>query len=257
MTLRRLVVALVVSSLAGGCAVVAESPAPRTAPDVVEGRPGAPQGAFADAEEVRDETPEAVSLAAAADARRVPAFGWPRAPRPLEVFRNPNEYGYPVVFLVKRTRGDWLEVYLPIRPNGSTGWVRARDVALTENPFRILVDVSSNRLTVRRGERVVMRERVAVGTSGTPTPTGLFYTRMEVRTDDRRGVYGPYIQVLSAYSEVHFTFNGGNGEVGIHGTNDPSLLGQDVSNGCIRMDNRAITRLTRLAPVGTPVEIRP
>ncbi|HWC31712.1 MAG TPA: L,D-transpeptidase [Actinomycetota bacterium] len=256
MSIRRVVLALAVSSLAS-CAAVEDAPVARSVPELARERSVVVERAATVAPRPLVETEsDEMALTAAVDARRIGAFRRPHAPRPFEVFRNPNEYGYPVVFLVKRTRGDWLEVYLPIRPNGATGWVRARHVTLSENPFRIEVDLSENRLLLRRAERVVMRERVAVGTGGTPPPTGLFYTRMEHRTGDPGGVYGPFIQVLSAYSEVHFTFNGGNGEVGIHGTNDPSLLGQDVSNGCIRMNNRAITRLTRLSPVGTPVRIR-
>ncbi len=255
MRVLRVVVALAVAALAAGCVVVDEMPVARTVPDVVETAAEASPRPVVRVGPVGGPR-EDVSLAVHVAGRRIAAFRWPRAPRPFEVFRDPNEYGYPVVFLVKRVRGEWLEVYLPIRPNGATGWVRASEVTFVENPFRIEVDLSENRLLLRRGDRVVMRERVAVGTGGTPTPTGLFYTRIEHRTGERNGVYGPYILMLSAYSEVHFTFGGGNGEVGIHGTNTPSLLGQDVSNGCIRMTNAGITRLARVAPVGTPVRIR-
>ena len=194
-------------------------------------------------------------LVADAVAPRIPAFRRPRAARPFAVFTNPNEYGHRSVFLVKQRRGRWLEVYLPIRPNGTTGWIRVGGVRLRENPFRIAIDLSRNRLTLQRGERQLMGVRVAAGTGGTPTPTGLFYTTMLERTGDPGGAYGPFIHVLSAYSEVLFSFGGGEGQVGIHGTNDPSAIGSDVSHGCIRMKNADISRLTRLAPVGTPVRI--
>jgi len=196
------------------------------------------------------------SVSATAVVPRVRAFRRPGAARPFALFRNPNEYGQRSVFLVKELTDRWLHVYLPMRPNGATGWIPSRGVALSENPFRVSVDLGSNRLTLRKGERLMMRERVAAGTGGTPTPTGSFYTTMEVRTGDPVGAHGPYIQVLSAYSEVLFSFGGGDGKVGIHGTNAPSLVGSDVSHGCIRMRNPAITRLTRLIPAGTPVHIR-
>jgi hypothetical protein len=41
---------------------------------------------------------------------------------------NPNENGGPLVFLVEQRQSDWLEVLLPVRPNGSTGWIREADV---------------------------------------------------------------------------------------------------------------------------------
>ena len=53
------------------------------------------------------------------------------------------------------------------------------------------------------------------------------------------------------------TFNGGDGEIGIHGNNDASVLGSDVTHGCIRMDNDAITELTKVIRLGTPVDVVP
>ena len=49
---------------------------------------------------------------------------------------------------------------------------------------------------------------------------------------------------------------GGAGQVGIHGTNDPSSIGQDVSHGCIRVPNEVISQLNELLPLGTPVVVR-
>jgi lipoprotein-anchoring transpeptidase ErfK/SrfK len=68
-------------------------------------------------------------------------------------------------------------------------------------------------------------------------------------------VYGPYAYGLSGHSEVLDTFNGGDAELGIHGNNEASVLGKDVSHGCIRMSNDKITRLAGLLPLGTPVQI--
>jgi lipoprotein-anchoring transpeptidase ErfK/SrfK len=71
-------------------------------------------------------------------------------------------------------------------------------------------------------------------------------------------VYGPYAYPLSGHSEVLTRFNGGDGELGIHGNNDASVLGQSVTAGCIgciRMTNDGITRLASILPLGTPVEI--
>jgi lipoprotein-anchoring transpeptidase ErfK/SrfK len=50
--------------------------------------------------------------------------------------------------------------------------------------------------------------------------------------------------------------DGGTGVLGLHGTGDPSSLGTDVSNGCIRMSNSGITKLAQVLPIGTPVEIK-
>jgi lipoprotein-anchoring transpeptidase ErfK/SrfK len=197
------------------------------------------------------------SISADADAPRIRVFRQPAKEKPFTVLNNPNDWGARPSFLVKRVRGAWYEIYLPMRPNGATGWIRARDVSVRLNPYRIEIDLSRNRLTVLDSGQKIMGEPVAAGTGGTPTPTGLFYTTILVKPLDPGGAYGPFAYGLSAYSEVLFTFAGGDGQVAIHGTNDPSSIGNDVSHGCIRMNNAAITKMSKFLPLGTPVDIRP
>ena len=196
------------------------------------------------------------SLVANAKSHRIPAFRHPEAEKPIAVFHYPDEHGARPVFLVDRARDRWLQVYLPMRPNGVEGWIRERDVSTYANPYRIEVDLGSNRLRVFEDGKVLMKEIVAVGTGGTPTPQGLFFTTMLVEFPTAAGAYGPYAFGLSAYSEVLFTFAGGDGQVAIHGTDAPYLLGQDVSHGCIRMRNPAIRRMANFLPLGTPVRIK-
>jgi lipoprotein-anchoring transpeptidase ErfK/SrfK len=197
------------------------------------------------------------SISADADAPLIRAFRQPGKGKPFTTLRNPDHWGSRPSFLVKKIRDDWYQVYLPMRPNGVTGWVRARDVTIRVNPYKVEIDLSRNRLTVLESGEQIMSEPVAAGTGGTPTPTGLFYTTILVKPQDPGGAYGPFAYGLSAYSEVLFTFAGGNGQVAIHGTNDPSSIGNDVSHGCVRMNNAAITQMAKFLPLGTPVEIHP
>lgn len=163
--------------------------------------------------------------------------------------------GAPLVVLVLDRQGDWLRVSLPVRPNGSTGWVRADDVTLSEHDYRIEVSLSGHRLRVFEGGRVVMDEPAAVGKPATPTPTGRFYTLDLLKPPNPGGDYGPFAYVLSAFSDTLTDFAGGTGEVGIHGTNQPSSLGKDASHGCIRVSNAAVTAMAELLPLGVPVDI--
>jgi len=96
---------------------------------------------------------------------------------------------------------------------------------------------------------------VAIGKESTPTPIGDFYLRVLIKAPDPTTVYGPYAYGLSSHSDVLPDFNGGEAQVGIHGNNDASVLGEDVSSGCIRMDNEKITRLASILPLGTPVDV--
>ena len=102
------------------------------------------------------------------------------------------------------------------------------------------------------GDEIVVQEPVAIGTSS-PTPTGMYYLHDAVKTPNPGGAYGPFVFGLAAHSNVYEKFGGGDGMVGIHGTNQPGLIGRSVSHGCIRMYNAWITKLVNLMPVGTPL----
>jgi lipoprotein-anchoring transpeptidase ErfK/SrfK len=181
---------------------------------------------------------------------------------PSHEFENPwfvnGDSRYPVqtVFLVEEQRGEWLKVLLPIRPNGSSGWIKATDVNLAPNPFRIEVDLSDHKLEVYNGDKLFLEDTVAIGAPETPTPIGRFYIRVLLQPPDQNTVYGAYAYGLSSHSETLNEFNGGDAEVGIHGNNDTSALGKSVSHGCIRMDNAKITQLAKTLMLGTPVNVR-
>jgi lipoprotein-anchoring transpeptidase ErfK/SrfK len=174
---------------------------------------------------------------------------------PYTRLSNPNEDGAPRVFLVTQRQGEWLQVLLPVRPNGTRGWIRAADVGLSQHDYRVRIELSGHRITVWRGAQVVDQEPIGVGRGNTPTPGGDYYITELLEQPNPNGPYGPYAYGLSGYSEVLKTFAGADGVIGLHGTNDPSGLGHDVSHGCIRMSNAGITKLAHMLPLGTPVTI--
>lgn len=157
--------------------------------------------------------------------------------------------------MVKSRRDDWLEVLLPVRPNGSKGWIRASEVSLSENDYRIRIELGGHRITVWKGSQIIVEEPIGVGRANTPTPGGEYYITELLAQPNPNGPYGPYAYGLSGYSDVLRTFAGADGVIGLHGTNDPAGLGHDVSHGCIRMSNAGISRLARELPLGTPVVI--
>jgi L,D-transpeptidase catalytic domain len=151
--------------------------------------------------------------------------------------------------------GDWWKVLLPVRPNGTVGWVRKVQCRPELTTQRIVVDLSTNTLTYSIDGAVVLTETVATGTSGTPTPTGLFFVKSIAPQANPNGALGPVVLVTSGYSTALRSFAGGAGAVGIHGTSAPGKLGQNVSHGCIRVRNDAIAKIAGGAPVGVPIEI--
>ncbi|GAC1517953.1 MAG: hypothetical protein NVS1B12_07680 [Acidimicrobiales bacterium] len=199
--------------------------------------------------------PAPVALVAQATVADVAVYGQPGDATPAQHLANPRPLGGPLVLLVTDRKPGWVQALLPVRPNGSRGWVREPDVTISEHGYRIVVELGAHRLTVFRGYDTIAVDPIGVGTGATPTPGGLYYTVDFVKLDDPSGPYGAYAYGLSGFSEVLKSFGGGPGQLAIHGTNEPDKLGSDVSHGCIRMSNAAITKLAGFLPLGVPVQV--
>lgn len=97
-------------------------------------------------------------------------------------------------------------------------------------------------MAVRRHGRLVRRFRAVVGAPSTPTPRGRFFVEEAVALAAQVG--GPYALATSARSDVLQEFDGGPGQIALHGTNElAGALGHASSHGCIRLGTRAITWL--------------
>lgn len=166
----------------------------------------------------------------------------------------PTEFGGPRTFLVLSETEDWVEVKVPVRPNGSTGWVRKSDVSFTLSTMRIEVDVSDRTVVILDGDTPVFETVGAVGRDAYPTPVGEWFLRDAIAWDPN-SVYGPWVLALSAFSEQIDEINGGQAVVALHGTSQPDKLGSAVSLGCVRLSNDDITTVASLVPVGSPVII--
>jgi lipoprotein-anchoring transpeptidase ErfK/SrfK len=172
------------------------------------------------------------------------------------VLTNPTAAHASLTLLVKQRGAGWVQTYLPGRPNGSLGWVRTGAVRLLKDPWAVVIQLRSHRLVVSRADQVIRTFPIAVGKPSTPTPAGDFFITELLKQPDPGGAYGPYAFGTSAYSDVLMHFgNGGNGQIGIHGTDQPWVIGTSASHGCIRLYNRDIVWLSQHIPIGTPVRI--
>jgi lipoprotein-anchoring transpeptidase ErfK/SrfK len=150
----------------------------------------------------------------------------------------------------------WHEIVLPTRPNGARAWVPADSVGIARTPKRVFIDLGARSLRVEDGGREVFRTEVAIGESANPTPVGATYITELIESINPGGTYGPYAFGLALHSDTLTEFAGGPGQVGFHGTNQPQLIGDRVSNGCIRLTNDDIRRVVDLQlPLGAPVFI--
>lgn len=188
----------------------------------------------------------------------IPVYAAPDdATEPVDVLTQLTEYLLPRTLLAFDRAGDWAHVYLPTRPNSSTGWVRSSDVRIAADPveWSVKVDLAAYKVTVLRNGVVDYEADAAIGSPQYPTPTGIFYITDPIDLTDRPGTgYGAYALGLSGHSDVLTDFGGGDGQIAIHGTDNPGDIGQAISHGCVRLVNVDILRLSTL-PLGTPVVI--
>jgi len=153
---------------------------------------------------------------------------------------------------------EWVRVLLPIRPDGTSGWIPRNNVDLMHTPYWVSVNTGERTVTVDRDGRELHRYRAVVGKPSTPTPDGLAAIYEKDPQADPTAFLGPWALPLTILSNVLYSFGGGPGRVGIHGRDGASLLdplGTAASHGCIRIDNDPVTWMAHHLPAGTPVLI--
>jgi lipoprotein-anchoring transpeptidase ErfK/SrfK len=147
----------------------------------------------------------------------------------------------------------WYRISLPMRPNGTYGWIPAASVDLAPTTGQIVVDISSRTIDIYQHGKHRWHGKVAVGAPGRETPLGHYYVAARF-VPYHDAFLGVFAVETSAYSKL--TEWPGGGVVGIHGTSLPQLLGQAVSHGCVRVSNTTAARMKTLAPLGTPIWIK-
>ena len=149
----------------------------------------------------------------------------------------------------------WLRVMLPGRPNGSTGWIEQRGTEPATTDWRIVVKTASRQILVYRRGRLLRTFAAIVGKPSTPTPHGRFFVEESVRM--LPGAVGaPFALATSARSNVLQEFDGGPGQIALHGLdNVGGQLGTAASHGCVRLADGTVAWLAARISPGVPVTI--
>jgi lipoprotein-anchoring transpeptidase ErfK/SrfK len=149
----------------------------------------------------------------------------------------------------------WLEVLLPGRPNSHTGWIEASAVSQTVTDWRIVVDLAARKVSVYYDGALTRTFLAVVGKPSTPTPTGTFFVEETVPLSaDASGA--PFALALSARSDALAVFEGGPGQIALHGiANIGGTPGTAVSHGCMRLETADIAWLGEHISSGVPVTI--
>ncbi|MDI6692782.1 MAG: cell wall-binding repeat-containing protein [Anaerosomatales bacterium] len=143
-----------------------------------------------------------------------------------------------------------------VSSRGSTGEsaMRLRRLAYPA-ATSIVVDKSDFRLYWVKNDVLVKAYPIAIGRPGMETPVAIWKIGAKYYTDPQ-SVYGPrkmrlFRRVVSGDS-VRYVYTA----YGIHGTNQPWVIGTKASHGCIRMYNKDVLELFPQVPLGTLVQTR-
>ena len=165
-------------------------------------------------------------------------------------------HGSPLSLPVIASRGGYLEVRLPTRPNGSTTWIRRSAVHLYHSSYRIVVNLGTHHLLLYRDGKLVLDALAGVGTVADPTPTGRFFVALFAKAPTP--AWGPFVLVTSAHSNAISDWEqSGDAIVAIHGPlGEASAIrrGERISHGCVRLLDGDLAKL-RVVPDGSPVDI--
>lgn len=225
------------------------SPAPAPSPAPAEPAPAPEPPAAAPG---GDQVP-ASSMVLRAARDEIPVYEGPSKSEKVKVsLHGFNDVGQEQPFLVVSEQPGWYEVLLPVRPNGSTGWVSADQVKSERVRHYLLANLKDFRLDHYVDGQRRASYKVGIGKPSTPTPTGLFYVWATQKNPG--GVYNPVIFALNGFSPTLTNWPGG-GRAGIHGWPDAGVQGKMVSNGCLRLTRADAAALAAAVPVGTPVKI--
>jgi len=186
----------------------------------------------------------------------------------LSVYDQPNgkvvttlaaktDYGLPRTLLATSSQPDWLQVLLPKQPNDTSGWIRGSDVTTATTDYSMRISLGQHHLWLYKAGAPVVDSAVVIGKQETPTPTGLFYVTDPVDLQSQpNGPYGAFALGLSGYSNTLPSFDGGPPQIAVHGTPFADQVGQDISNGCVRVPSPIILQIAKVVPLGTPVTIQ-
>ena len=109
----------------------------------------------------------------------------------------------------------------PVGVSGSaappaTGWISASNTKLETTPWHIVVSLKAREVIVYKYGRPLHVFLAVVGEASTPTPTGQYFVEEDVTLSNGQAG-GPFALATSDRSNVLQEFDGGPGQIAIHG----------------------------------------
>jgi lipoprotein-anchoring transpeptidase ErfK/SrfK len=165
-------------------------------------------------------------------------------------------YGAPTVAWVRHLSDDgrYGLVDVPYVAHRAQGWIALRGLSTSYTRISVEADLSDHRVTVRRGDEVLLRAPVATGAPASPTPPGRYFVtdRVPFPAGSSLGTFA--FGISGIQPRLPAGWSGGD-QLAIHGTNSPWSIGRSASAGCLRVSEQVLARLKSLLRLGTPVVI--
>ena len=141
------------------------------------------------------------------------------------------------------------------RNNLSSSTIRpGQQLSIYAGDFSVFVDKSQNILILKDGHQIVKVYHVSTGANNS-TPAGDFKITSKL-VDPVWFKSGAIIPAESPQNELGTRWLGFDiAGYGIHGTNQPDMIGKQATAGCVRMLNREVEELFDILPVGTKVTV--
>lgn len=131
-----------------------------------------------------------------------------------------------------------------------------QDIIIPKVKLKIKVDLSGRGLILFNNDKRVKKYLIAIGADNSRTPAGKF-TITEKMVNPRWDFGGKVYQPLAPDNRLGTRWMAISAKgYGIHGTNDPAVIGQNITNGCVRLYNEDVEELYDIVPEGTEVEIQ-
>jgi hypothetical protein len=136
--------------------------------------------------------PAYASLVARSEVDKLEVYAQPDAAKAERAFTGPAP-----VFLVESQRDDgWVNVLLPVLPEGTTGWVRDADVTITQVAYRLRVELGAGRLRVFNRGKETDDVQIAIATAARATKPGHYFLRTAQAAPISRMTASPFVYAL-------------------------------------------------------------
>jgi hypothetical protein len=165
---------------------------------------------------------------------------------------NPGPFKGDRVLLIRNIEEDWIQVSMPIRPHGTTAWIKRDSVSITEHKAKVIVDKYTGLLEGWENGELLFKESFDSGSEEHPTPLGDFYIN-EINVGSNE-ISESELVGITAFSTTIDPTSEGDPAIAFLARESNEGSDEPSTRGCIRVGRKVLDLIAGL-PLGTPVQI--